>query len=469
MTSDLTTDVARRPRHPGHRRQPRRRRRGRARASRTAARGWRLLSRSGDDLGLDGALGIACDVADREQVVRRGRARPSRELRRASTASSRTPASGCTAPSSSSTPEHLETMIDVNLKGTLYTAAATLPHLIAAGGGDFVSLASVAGLRAFPGEAVYNASKFGQVGFTRALDHELREHGVRATNICPGGDRDRLRDGHRPRRGLDRGMMSAEDVADTVVYCVTRPRELARADDELPADDRGLLGLSMRVGIAGYGLAGRGLPRAADRGRGRARGERGDDALAGARRAGAGGASGCAVVAELDELLERHRRAGRRDAQQLARRRWRWRARARARTWSSTSRWRRRRAEARRLLDARRAPDRLPQPALGRRLPDRAAAGRDGALGEVVRFESRFERFRPEVDPTRWREQARPSEGGGVLLDLGPHLVDQAVAAVRPAACASTPRSTAGGRARRSTTTSSSRSSTRAARARICG
>jgi NADP-dependent 3-hydroxy acid dehydrogenase YdfG len=76
-------------------------------------------------------------------------------------------------------------MIDVNLKGTLYTAAAALPHLIESASGDFVALASVAGVRAFPGEAVYNASKFGQVGFTRALDHELREHGVRATCICP--------------------------------------------------------------------------------------------------------------------------------------------------------------------------------------------------------------------------------------------------------------------------------------------
>jgi cytochrome P450 len=39
-------------------------------------------------------------------------------------------------------PEHVEQMIDVNLKGTLYTAAATLPHLIEAGGGDFVSQAA---------------------------------------------------------------------------------------------------------------------------------------------------------------------------------------------------------------------------------------------------------------------------------------------------------------------------------------
>ena len=47
-------------------------------------------------------------------------------------------------------PEDVEAMIDVNLKGTLYTARFTLPHLIESKG-DFVSLASVAGLRAFPG------------------------------------------------------------------------------------------------------------------------------------------------------------------------------------------------------------------------------------------------------------------------------------------------------------------------------
>ena len=100
-------------------------------------------------------------------------------------------------------------MIDVNLKGTLYTAAATLPHLIAAGGGDFVSLASVAGLRAFPGEAVYNASKFGQLGFTRSLDHELREKGVRATNVCPGGIATDFAMGTGRDEGSTEGMMSA--------------------------------------------------------------------------------------------------------------------------------------------------------------------------------------------------------------------------------------------------------------------
>ncbi|HEX6389669.1 MAG TPA: Gfo/Idh/MocA family oxidoreductase, partial [Solirubrobacteraceae bacterium] len=44
-------------------------------------------------------------------------------------------------------------------------------------------------------------------------------------------------------------------------------------------------------------------------------------------------------------------------------------------------------------------------------------------LGQVFRFESRFERWRPEVNASSWRE----TQDGGVLLDLGPHLVDQAL------------------------------------------
>jgi scyllo-inositol 2-dehydrogenase (NADP+) len=50
-----------------------------------------------------------------------------------------------------------------------------------------------------------------------------------------------------------------------------------------------------------------------------------------------------------------------------------------------------------------------------------------GALGAVVRLESRFDRYRPAVQEGRWRESAEPSLGGGLLLDLGAHLVDQAV------------------------------------------
>jgi predicted dehydrogenase len=57
----------------------------------------------------------------------------------------------------------------------------------------------------------------------------------------------------------------------------------------------------------------------------------------------------------------------------------------------------------------------------------------NGSLGELVRLESRFERWRPEVDAQRWREAGDAEQAGGLLFDLGPHLIDQALELLGPA------------------------------------
>jgi meso-butanediol dehydrogenase/(S,S)-butanediol dehydrogenase/diacetyl reductase len=182
-----------------------------------------LASRSGADLGLERALGLECDVADAGSVERAVEATVER-FGRLDVAVANAGV-GAYGPFLEMDPAEVEAMIDVNLKGTLYTARHTLPHLIDARG-DFVALASVAGLRAFPGEAVYNASKFGQLGFVRALDHELREQGVRVTNVAPGGIATDFAMGSGRTPDSVEGMMSAEEVADVVLFAVNQPRNL---------------------------------------------------------------------------------------------------------------------------------------------------------------------------------------------------------------------------------------------------
>lgn len=185
-----------------------------------------LGARSGDDLGIAGAVTLPTDVREPAQVDALVAATVEAHGRLDIVVANA--GVGAYGPFLELDREQLELMIDVNLKGVIYTARAALPHLLQAGGGDFVSLASVAGVNAFPGEAVYNASKFGQVGFTRALDLELREHGVRCTSICPGGVATdfAIGTGRTPDMPELAEMMSAGDVADVVLFALTRPRSM---------------------------------------------------------------------------------------------------------------------------------------------------------------------------------------------------------------------------------------------------
>jgi 3-oxoacyl-[acyl-carrier protein] reductase len=199
---------------------------GAATARALARQGVRLglASRSGDDLGIAEAVAQPCDVRDPaslEAIVAATVQRFGRLDILVVNAGV-----GAYGPFLDLPADQLEEMIDVNVKGAIYSVRAALPHLVASDAADIVTIASEAGRRGLPLEAVYCSSKFAQVGLTRALDHELRERGVRCTNVCPGGVATdfAMGRGRTPDMPQLAGMMRPDDVAEMVVFVLTRPR-----------------------------------------------------------------------------------------------------------------------------------------------------------------------------------------------------------------------------------------------------
>lgn len=132
--------------------------------------------------------------------------------------------------------EEWERMIDLNLKGLLYTTHAALPHLIKAAQdsprnvADIINISSVAGRRARAGAGVYNATKFGVVALTEALRQEVTGRHVRVSVVEPGVVRTEL-ESHmkpdireqtmKPFAGIT--PLEPEDIADVITFIVTRP------------------------------------------------------------------------------------------------------------------------------------------------------------------------------------------------------------------------------------------------------
>ncbi len=133
-----------------------------------------------------------------------------------------------------------QTMLDVNLAGLLYCAHAALPHLLRAAEdgsrqvADLVNISSVAGRVARVGSGVYNLTKHGVGAFSESLRQEVAKRHVRVSLVEPGATQTELRTHNRPeiqeqieKRFASVEPLDAEDIADAIVYIVTRPRRVA--------------------------------------------------------------------------------------------------------------------------------------------------------------------------------------------------------------------------------------------------
>ena len=99
--------------------------------------------------------------------------------------------------------EDWDWMVGVNLWGPIHTINAFLPGMIERKGGHIVNVASLGGLVTMPTVGAYSTTKFGLVGLTETLQHELKPHNIAVTLVCPGNIRTPIID-HIKVRGYDR-------------------------------------------------------------------------------------------------------------------------------------------------------------------------------------------------------------------------------------------------------------------------
>ena len=222
---------------------------GEATAKALAARGAgvALVARRGDRLERLGgeiadaggtALPIEADVTDQEQA-RGAVARAVEELGRLDVLVNNAGVM-LLGPIAEAPVEEWERMLDVNMRGLLYTTHAALPHLFEAADGeprrvaDLVNISSVAGRIARKGSGVYNATKHGVGAFSESLRQEVTQRHVRVALVEPGAVATELQGHNRPevkeeieKRFEDMEVLQAADIADAIAYVVTRPRHTA--------------------------------------------------------------------------------------------------------------------------------------------------------------------------------------------------------------------------------------------------
>lgn len=125
------------------------------------------------------------------------------------------------------TSAEFEQQLAINVIGPFLVVRAVLPHLLQRGSGRIVTIGSVADHRIFPGNAAYGASKHGVRALHAVLQEELQGTGVQATLISPGSTDTRLWDPLDPNGREDlparASMLRPDDVAEAVVFAVTRP------------------------------------------------------------------------------------------------------------------------------------------------------------------------------------------------------------------------------------------------------
>jgi len=111
-------------------------------------------------------------------------------------------------------------VIAVNLRGTFICCRESMQMMIPQHSGCIINVSSVVGIKGYPNQAAYTASKHGVMGLTKSLAVEAQPHGIRVSAVLPGGvDTDMVANA---RPDLDRSvLLQPDDVADAVMFLLS--------------------------------------------------------------------------------------------------------------------------------------------------------------------------------------------------------------------------------------------------------
>ena len=134
----------------------------------------------------------------------------------------------------SGNPDEWDRVIQLNVSAAFRSVHAVLPHLVAQKSGDIVFTSSIAGIVPVAWEPVYTASKFAVQAFVHTTRRQLARHGVRVGAVAPGPVVTALLDDW-PKAKMDEALaagslMQPQEVADCVVFMLTRPRHVTVRD-----------------------------------------------------------------------------------------------------------------------------------------------------------------------------------------------------------------------------------------------
>jgi len=116
--------------------------------------------------------------------------------------------------------QDLQALLDINVRGTYICCREALQRMIPHQKGTIINISSVVGIKGYPNQSAYTASKHAVVGMTKSLAVEAQPHGIRVSVIHPGGvDTDLVREA-RPDLDPDI-LMRPEDIAHTVMYLLS--------------------------------------------------------------------------------------------------------------------------------------------------------------------------------------------------------------------------------------------------------